>query len=69
MPWRCAHSPEFDGLHVEMWWIPTYLQMADNLTKMITPSTKVFLQSLETNTFSLPEYLRPRPAQRALKDF
>ena len=69
MPWRFAHSDDYDGLPVELWWVPTELQLADNLTKLVTPSTKEFLRVLETGVMHLPRYERPRVAQRALQSF
>ena len=66
MPWRCAYSDEFDGLPTEIWWCPTEWQLADNLTKLTTPSTNLFYSLLETGTMHLPRYERPRSAQRAM---
>ena len=65
MPWRCAHYPE-SVVPTEFWWIPTEYQYADNLTKLVTPSTKIFIKLLENGRLYLPRFERPRLAQRAL---
>ena len=66
MPFRHALSPDFDGKAIELWWTPTDLQLADNLTKMRTPSTDRFFISLRDNGFYLEQYKRPRKAHRTL---
>ena len=66
MPWRCAHSEEFDGLSTEIWWTQTDLQLADNLTKVLTPSASYFVKLFKTGYMCLSIFERPRPAQRAL---
>ena len=68
MPWRWALSEDYDGISVELWWIPTNLQLADNLTKVVTPSLGAFMRLLTTGVVELKnEYLRPRENQRAWK--
>ena len=66
MPFRHALSPDFDGRAIELWWTPTFLQLADNLTKMRTPSTDKFFSALKNNEFWLDEFKRPRKAHRSL---
>ena len=66
MPFRHALSLDFDGKAIELWWTPTELQLADNLTKMRTPSTDRFFICLRNNEFWLEEYKRPRKAHRTL---
>ena len=66
MPFRHALSPDFDGRAIELWWTPTHLQLADNLTKMKTPSTDIFFKALKANEFWLEEFKRPRKAHRSL---
>ena len=67
MPWR-SWAEDHDQQCVELWWCPTDRQLADNLTKLATPSTLQFMESIRTNSFSLGEtYVRPRPSQRSLK--
>ena len=68
LPFRYAYSPDFDGLPVELWWCPTNLQLADNLTKIHTPSTQLFLNALSTNIFQLHEYKRPRVAHQHIQN-
>ena len=65
LPFR-ALSPSFDGLLVELWWVPTHLQFADNLTKVRTPSSDAFFRALTQNGFNLPEFLRPRKAHQSI---
>ena len=66
MPWRNSLSEDYIGDFIEMWWTATHRQLADNLTKHLTPSTKEFFKVLQTNKISLGEdYQRPRPTQRA----
>ena len=74
MPWRWALSEDFTDQWVEIWWVDTRNQLADNLTKLITPSTDYFREVLTTRKLSLSRpntlpFLRPRPPQRALKSF
>ena len=66
LPFRHAHSDAYDGFPVELFWVPTHLQLADNLTKVHTPSTDVFFRALSTNRFTLVEYQRPRSAHQHL---
>ena len=66
MPFRHALSPDFDGKAVELWWVPTWLQLADNLTKTSTPSSDLFMRSLSHNFLQLLEYKRPRKAHQTL---
>ena len=68
MPWRHAHSPNFDGKTIEFWWVPTYLMLADNLTKVRTPSV-TFFDVLASNSFCLYEFKRPRKAHQSLQSF
>ena len=73
MPWRCSLSEDYDESFVELWWCSTNVQLADNLTKVATPSRREFLETLQTNILTLgPEntgYIRPRPTQRAHLSF
>ena len=69
MPWRCALSPHFDGLHCEMWWVPTDQQLADNLTKVITKSIDLMYGVLATGYLKITIYERPRSSQQALKNW
>ena len=69
MPWR-SWAEDHDQQSVEMWWVPTDRQLADNLTKVVTPSSHQFMESIRVNSFSLGKiYVRPRPSQRSLKSF
>ena len=68
LPFRYAYSPDFDGFPVELWWTPTYLQLADNLTKISTPSSQLFLNALTNNWFKLTEYKRPRVAHQHIEN-
>ena len=68
LPFRYAYSPDFDGYPVELWWVPTYLQLADNLTKISTPSSQLFLNALSSNWFQLTEFKRPRVAHQHISD-
>ena len=76
MPWRSALSEEYEDEFVELWWCDTCLQLADNLTKIITPSTKEFFNVIDTRIINLVGtpvgnsskrvgFERPRPTQRA----
>ena len=71
MPWRCALSEEYDANFIELWWCSTKVQLADNLTKIQTPSQTEFMNVLETNVVTLgvegkdKDWLRPRDPQRA----
>ena len=67
LPFRYALSPNFDGYPVELWWVPTFLQLADNLTKISTPSSQLFLNALSSNWFQLTEYKRPRVAHQHIE--
>ena len=74
MPWRWALSEDFDDQFIEIWWVDTRNQLADNLTKLQTPSSDYFREVLTTRKLSLSRpstipYKRPRPPQRALKSF
>ena len=74
MPWRHAYSESYDSQFCELWWVDTRLQLADNFTKLVTPSLQAFQDALLTNTFFLgtkgtKTYLRPRVSQRALRSF
>ena len=60
IPWRHALSPNFSSDPIEFWWTPTYLMLADNLTKVTTPSRDLFRQALLQNEFCLSEFKRPR---------
>ena len=64
LPFRHAHSDAYDGLSLEIWWVPTHIQLADNLTKVITPSTDMFFRALSSNRFQLTDYQRPRTAHQ-----
>ncbi len=66
MPWRWALAPDFEGLRLEMWWIPTGIQLADNLTKRITPSAKLLYDLVNTGRMCISQYERPRSSQQAL---
>ena len=76
MPWRSALSEDYEDEFVELWWCDTCLQLADNLTKIITPSTKEFFNVIDTRIINLVGtpvgnsskrvgFERPRPTQRA----
>ena len=75
MPWRSALSEEYSDEFVELWWCDTCLQLADNLTKLRTPSSEEFYNVVKTGIISLfgkpvasgkkVGYERPRPTQRA----
>ena len=76
MPWRSALSEEYEDEFVELWWCDTCLQLADNLTKIITPSTKEFFNVIDSRIINLVGtpvgtsgkrvgFERPRPTQRA----
>ena len=69
IPWRHALSPDFDSQSIEFWWVPTYLMLADNLTKVRTPSSHSFFRALSENQFVLSEFKRPRQANRSLDAF
>ena len=66
LPFRHAHSADYDGLSIELWWVPTHMQIADNLTKVHTPSTDLFFKALSSNRLQLVEYQRPRSAHQHL---
>jgi len=66
LPFRHAHSPDYDGHAIELWWVPTHVQFADNLTKIRTPSSDAFFQALTQNQFQLLEFERPRKAHQNL---
>ena len=75
MPWRSALSEEYEDEFVELWCCETCLQLADNLTKLRTPSLQDFFDMIATGTISMigkptasgkkVGYERPRPTQRA----
>ena len=73
MPWRSSLSEDYSEDFVELWWCSTKVQLADNLTKKITPSSHDFVEVLKTCTIKLGNqgkekdsgWLRPRPTQRA----
>ena len=75
MPWRSALSDEYCEDFLELWWCSTNVQLADNLTKMHTPSALSMIRCLEQNMISLGKeganlgaqggWIRPRPTQRA----
>ena len=75
MPWRSALSEDYEDEFVELWWCDTCLQLADNLTKIATPSTKEFYNVIDTRIINLVGsptangkrvgFERPRPTQRA----
>ena len=69
IPWRHALSPDFDSQSIEFWWVPTYLMLADNLTKVRTPSSHSFFRALSENQFVLSDFKRPRQANRSLDAF
>ena len=71
MPWRSALSEVYSDEFIELWWCDTVRQLADNLTKLATPSQSEFHRVLETNVIRLSAsdgaktYERPRPTQQA----
>ena len=71
MPWRSSLSEEYSDEFVELWWCDTVRQLADNLTKLVTPSTFDFMEVLRTGVIKLngssgvKTYERPRATQRA----
>ena len=81
MPWRSAISEDYSDSHVELWWCDTFRQLADNLTKLVTPSTVDFFQVISSGVITLggpglvpggrttsgdsKTFERPRPSQRA----
>ena len=69
MPWRNSLSEDYSDDFAELWWCDTKLMLADNLTKLITPSTESFKEVLRTNKISLGKleegHKRPRETQRA----
>ena len=66
MPWRVSLSDEYSEDFIEIWWTATHRQLADNLTKRVTPSTQEFFNVLKTGVIKLgTEFARPRPTQRA----
>ena len=71
MPWRSALSEEYDEPPVELWWCDTVRQLADNLTKLTTPSIAEFFKVVQTGVISFGSphggktYERPRPTQRS----
>ena len=78
MPWRHALSEEYYENYVELWWISTNGQLADNLTKITTPSAEDFKRVLKDNIIKLGQegvtktengkqtagFLRPRKTQQ-----
>ena len=69
MPWR-SHSNEYSDNHVELWWCDTVRQLADNLTKLVTPSAVEFFNLMISGVIRLgvhgtKTYEKPRPSQRA----
>ena len=73
MPWRSALSEDFEEDFVELWWVDTVRQLADNLTKLVTPSLLEFRDVLKTGVISfrdrqkpeLKTFERPTPTHRA----
>ena len=66
MPWRVSLSDDYRKDVVQLWWCATYRQLADNLTKCLTPNTVEFLQVIRSGTPRLgTDSLRPRLTQRA----
>ena len=51
MPWR-SWAEDHDQQSVELWWCSTDRQLADNLTKLVTPSPFRFMESIK-NKFVL----------------
>ena len=78
MPWRHALSEEYYENYVELWWLSTNGQLADNLTKITTPSAEDFKRVLKDNIIKLGQegvtktengkqtagFLRPRKTQQ-----
>ena len=71
MPWRSALSEDYDEPPVELWWCDTVRQLADNLTKLVTPSVADFFRVVQNGVISFgPQHStktfeRPRPTQRS----
>ena len=79
MPWRHALSEDYTDNFIELWWCSTNVQLADNLTKIDTPSNQDLIQVLKNNIIKLGTegltktedgkktqgYLRPRKTQQA----
>ena len=66
MPWRCALSENYRENYVELWWVSTNTQLADNFTKVATPSRNDFIRICTDNQVWIgKDFLRPRSTQRA----
>jgi hypothetical protein len=66
MPWRCALSENYRENYVELWWCSTNTQLADNFTKVATPSRNDFIRICTDNQVWIgKDFLRPRSTQRA----
>ena len=69
MPWRSL-SDDYRDSYCELWWCDTVRQLADNLTKLMTPSGQEFFNILKTGVIRLggqgvKTFERPRATQRA----
>ena len=66
MPWRCAESEDYIEDFVELWWCSTNVMLADNLTKVATPSRNDLIRICTDNSICIgKDFMRPRPTQRA----
>ena len=71
MPWRNAWSEEYSENMVELWWCDTVRQLADNLTKLATPSSLEFFKVISSGVIDFQSrdgtktFERPRPTQQA----
>ena len=67
IPWRSALSEEYREGNIEVWWIDAVHQLADNLTKLRTPSTDEFFKVIYDQILSLgTKWQRPKLPQRSL---